>query len=329
MVARKSKYPVSIYFVAHEFTKEKIDDLRGAIEHGLTGLELIPYYADAEVRHGSHILEKIWGRIIEAEFAIFDVSNPTKPNVFIELGIAIALKKRWYIICEEEVELPADIRGYDTIFYKSYKELAELIRDKILPQEMKWSSGRKHLGKLSVSELEKMKLEQQVRQGMPLAGIILDGADLQRAMLREVNFEKASLKGVNLYGADLWRANLQAANLESANLAGAGLWASFLDGANLQKTNLEKTMLDKARLRSTDLRGANLKAASLEKADLKDAKIQDANLEKTNLRRAYLGGVEGFEEVRSLSGTILIDVEGLTQEQIEFARSSGSKVSDY
>ena len=270
------------------------------------------------------IFQRRYGaRILEAEFAIFDVSNPTKPNVFIELGIAIALKKRWYIICDVKAEPPSDIRGYDTVFYKSYKELAELMRDKILPQEMKWFSGRKHLGELSVSELEKLKLEQQVRQGNSLVGIILDGADLQRAMLREVNFEKASLKKVNFHRADLQRANLQ-----RANLAGADLWASFLDGANLQKTNLENTLLDKACLRSADLRGANLKAASLEKADLKDAKIQGTNREKTNLRRAYLGGVEGFEEVRSLSGTILIDVEGLTQEQIEFARSRGSKVSD-
>lgn len=328
MVTHESKYPTSFYFVAHEYTKEKKDDLRGAIEQGLTGLELIPCYADAEVRSGSHILDKIWDRIIEAEFVIFDVSNSAKPNVFIELGIAIALKKRWYLICFKNVELPADIRGYDTIFYGSYKELAEQMRDKILPQEMKWSSGRKHRGVLSVSELEKMKLEQRVRQGISLVGIILDGADLQRAMLREVKFEKASLREVNFHRADLWRANLQAANLERANLAGADLWASFLDGANLQKANLENTLLDKACLRSADLRGANFKAASLEKADLKDAKIQDINLEKTNLRRAYLGGVEGFEEVRSLSGTILIDVEGLTQEQIEFARSRGAKVSD-
>jgi hypothetical protein len=46
------------YFVAHEFSEEKRDDLRRAIEEAFRNSGLKAYYADKEVRQ-KHILEKI------------------------------------------------------------------------------------------------------------------------------------------------------------------------------------------------------------------------------------------------------------------------------
>lgn len=123
------------YFVAHEFSMQERDDLREAIEKAFEKTNLKSYYADIEVRQG-YILEKIKDRISRARFGIYDITNTKKPNVFIELGLAIATGKRFYIICKRGTEVPADLAGLDRIEYESYKELTELIKTKIVKVEI-------------------------------------------------------------------------------------------------------------------------------------------------------------------------------------------------
>jgi len=119
------------YFVAHEFSVEKKDDLRRAMEEALADLGLTPYYADAEVRQGHIFMDKILPKIRHTRFGIYDISNPEKPNVFLELGAAIAMGKPYFIICRTGTEIPADLQGLDRIEYQSYSELAEQLRAKI------------------------------------------------------------------------------------------------------------------------------------------------------------------------------------------------------
>jgi hypothetical protein len=114
------------YFVAHEFSKQDTDDLRTAIEEAFKSLELEAYYADLEVRQ-SHILEKIKDMILHTQFGIYDISNTTKPNVFIELGLAMAFGKAFYIICKKGTTIPADLAGLDRIEYESYKQLTKVL----------------------------------------------------------------------------------------------------------------------------------------------------------------------------------------------------------
>ena len=64
----------------------------------LRELGLKAYYADLEMRQ-SHILDKIRDMILKTQFGIFDISNPKKPNVFLELGLAIGAEQPFYIIC--------------------------------------------------------------------------------------------------------------------------------------------------------------------------------------------------------------------------------------
>lgn len=124
------------YFVAHQFSNEERDDLREAIEKAFKRCGLNAYYADLEVRQ-THILEKIRDRILRTQFGIYDITNTKKPNVFIELGIAIATGKPFYIICKKGTEIPADLQGLDRIEYTSYKNLTKEIKNNILKREIK------------------------------------------------------------------------------------------------------------------------------------------------------------------------------------------------
>jgi len=125
------------YFVAHEFSKKKKDDLRDAIERAFRGTGLNAYYADLELRQ-SHILEKIKDMIFETQFGIYDISNPSKPNVFLELGIAMAAEQPYYIICEEEkgTGVPTGLAGLDVIYYQSYRQLTEKLADLVVKREI-------------------------------------------------------------------------------------------------------------------------------------------------------------------------------------------------
>lgn len=122
------------YFVAHEFTKQAMDDLRDAIERAFNRTGLRAYYADLEIRQ-SHILDKIVDMIFHAQFGIFDISNPMKPNVFLELGFAMAARKPYYLICKKGTDIPADLEGLDRIEYESYLDLTKKIKKYIIGPE--------------------------------------------------------------------------------------------------------------------------------------------------------------------------------------------------
>jgi len=119
------------YFVAHEFTPEKTDDLRRAIDEALAGSGLTPYYADNEVRQGHIFMDKILPKIRATRFGIYDLSNPEKPNVFMELGAAIGMGKPYFIICRQGTKLPSDVLGLDRIEYDSYVDLTGQLKAKV------------------------------------------------------------------------------------------------------------------------------------------------------------------------------------------------------
>lgn len=129
------------YFVAHEFSRQERDDLRQAIQNAFRGTGLNAYYADLEIRQ-THILKKIRDMIFKTQFGIYDISNPNKPNVFLELGLAIASGRSFYIICRKGTEVPADLSGIDRIEYESYKNLTHLLRAKVVEREIEKSKLR-------------------------------------------------------------------------------------------------------------------------------------------------------------------------------------------
>jgi hypothetical protein len=123
------------YFVAHEFSRREKDDLRDAIKNAFKDTGLKPYYADLELRQ-SHILDKIKEMIFKTQFGIYDISNPNKPNVFLELGVAIAANIPYYLICKKDTEIPADLAGLDRIEYESYKHLTQILKKIVVKYEI-------------------------------------------------------------------------------------------------------------------------------------------------------------------------------------------------
>lgn len=121
------------YFVAHAFTRAMKDDLRRAVEEALEGSGLNPYYADMELREGHIFLNKILPKIKGSRFGIYDISEPAKPNVFIELGAALALRRPYIIIVKKGTEIPADLHGLDRIEYESLQDLTKQLREKVEP----------------------------------------------------------------------------------------------------------------------------------------------------------------------------------------------------
>lgn len=121
---QNSKY----YFVAHEFSASGLEDLRSAIKEALSSSGLEPYFADKEVIEGQIFINKILPKIRSCRFGIYDISNPAKPNVFIELGAAIAIGARYYIVVREGVPVPSDLQGLDRIEYRSFEHLKSQLR---------------------------------------------------------------------------------------------------------------------------------------------------------------------------------------------------------
>lgn len=72
------------------------------------------------------IIDDLRERIHTCDFCLFDnreTTTPSKPNVYIEAGMAFALQ-RPFIFCHDKREVwPADFSNFSYLSYKSYKEL--------------------------------------------------------------------------------------------------------------------------------------------------------------------------------------------------------------
>lgn len=119
----------NLYFVAHRFTKKRKKTLRKAIETALEKFELIPFYADDEVK-SQHVACKICEKIRISKFGIFDISGGN-PNVTFELGLAWGFGKSLLIIAKRRYVSPSDLRGLDILKYESYKDLTKKLKTEI------------------------------------------------------------------------------------------------------------------------------------------------------------------------------------------------------
>ena len=117
-------------FIGHEYTKAARDDLRPAIKQSLKKSGLEPWYADDELWNGHVFVDKIIPQIDNSMFGIYDISNPEVPNVFLELGAAIALGRAYVIICKAGTKIPTNLDGLDSIRYESLTQLRKELRKK-------------------------------------------------------------------------------------------------------------------------------------------------------------------------------------------------------
>ncbi len=135
-----------------------------------------------------------------------------------------------------------------------------------------------------------------------------------------------------LTGSNLWQraypTNVLAAEgvwLSRAHLDGAdlrGIWSPYahLGEAGLTWANLSKAKLTSANLSGAHLVGAKLTAASLDYANLSGADLTDADLTDADLTNAKL------EHARSLKGTRMYLVKGLTQAQLDRCAEKGARM---
>ncbi len=176
----------------------------------------------------------------------------------------------------------------------------------------------------------------------------LAGADLKQAWIPEAYLVEADLSSAELDGANLARANLTGAMLNTATLTNANLigavlheasleWAelphAILDGATLTKANLTKAnltgavFLEGADLTEANLTGTNLTEAHLVGANLRKANLTDPHLTGADLTGANLSGAHP-EAAKSLTGTKMYGVSGLTKEQWDACKHKGARIEE-
>ena len=95
-----------------------------------------------------------------------------------------------------------------------------------------------------------------------------------------------------------------------SSIIGAG--AVFLEGADLTEANLT---------------GANLTEAHLVGANLRKANLTDTNLSGADLTGANLSGAHP-EAAKSLTGTKMYGVSGLTKEQCDACKNKGARIEE-
>jgi len=117
-------------FVACPYLLFPLDDYKAAFASVTKSYSVEFRFADEQITN-QHVLSKITNYIRDADISLFDITG-WNPNVALELGIAVGLGRRYFILLnhkfEQNKEVPSDIKGIDRVQYSSNSELeAKLI----------------------------------------------------------------------------------------------------------------------------------------------------------------------------------------------------------
>jgi nucleoside 2-deoxyribosyltransferase len=139
-------------FVACPYMLFPLDDYKAVFSSLAKSYDIKFQFADEQITN-QHVLGKILKYIEQADISLFDITG-WNPNVALELGIAVGLNRRYFILLnsnhDNNKDVPSDIKGIDRVQYKSNSELeAKLII--LLTQELPQKSDN------SDSIFEKMK----------------------------------------------------------------------------------------------------------------------------------------------------------------------------
>jgi hypothetical protein len=122
-------------FVACDYPKgeyapgSQFDDFRIHLRRGMeTAYTTI--FADEILKPG-HILHKICEQVAQTEFGIYDISNPTNPNVLIELGVAIGFNKPFILTKRANCRGIECLEGLHTFEWNSYLDLETHIMQQV------------------------------------------------------------------------------------------------------------------------------------------------------------------------------------------------------
>ena len=130
-------------FVGHAFTSDLGETLGRAVQHacGKVNAEqddsakrfvCVPQFA-AHLDHSNlaTVLDTVCERIRQSALTIFEVSGESSVNVFLELGIAIGMKRSVVLLARKPYDPPSDLRGYRAQEYSDQNDLEILLADLI------------------------------------------------------------------------------------------------------------------------------------------------------------------------------------------------------
>ncbi len=106
------------FFVAQEFSPDREDLLR-ALASTFRDFNLNAYRADQDIEPG-HILCKIAAKIQTTLFSVFELTRTQNRNVYLELGIAIGLRRPFVLVKEAEAKVSSLAQGLDYYNIRSY-----------------------------------------------------------------------------------------------------------------------------------------------------------------------------------------------------------------
>lgn len=109
-------------FVGHVFSREQIDDFRHALASGIQLVGASLWFADQHPGTG-HIFDKIKAGIDNSFACLFEVSDTSRANVFLELGYAFGRGKQCILVSKVGSPVASDLAGLERIEYTSYKDL--------------------------------------------------------------------------------------------------------------------------------------------------------------------------------------------------------------
>lgn len=105
-------------------------ELIQAIQNVFEGSGLTPIYGSHAIQKGESLHQRV-DRIRSAKFGIYDLSNPEKADVLVELGAALGMGKEIALICRKGFPLPEAIKQLDRIEYEDYPDLTEKLKKKM------------------------------------------------------------------------------------------------------------------------------------------------------------------------------------------------------
>lgn len=116
-------------FVGHRFTKKLSEALRSNLRYVLEPFGIALKWSGMDI-NATGFFDDILANIHKCDFCIFDTRDTEgRPNVFIEAGIAYALKRPFILASYQrnQLRVPSDLQHIKTIQYKDYRELTRTL----------------------------------------------------------------------------------------------------------------------------------------------------------------------------------------------------------
>ncbi len=105
-------------------------DLTQAILHAFEGGGLTPILG-SEASSKEEPLQQRIDRIKGAKFGVYDLSNPERTFVLVELGAAMGMGKEVILICKKGSPLPEWIKEFKGIEYENVSDLTDKLKKKV------------------------------------------------------------------------------------------------------------------------------------------------------------------------------------------------------